>query len=608
MGFGSGLALQDKWPQQNFGRDNWLYGQKKRLAKDKAAGQDQKDSEKYLNSIQVELGRGKIHPRRFEVGQKVMADVLTAAEQAQMEAQGSGQNWRTNQNFQRKLAEARMAMQQIHSLSQEDFQMEDQVVKDLQAGTADEETAMAFLNASKAGDNKAIGAINDPFEYVKHGQTPIGNYPTTSIQPYQKIDLPKIIGQKLTDPKNMTWIQTIAQNQGLPANVRGALSESGLPNTQEEAKILQKQLGYKETPTSVESITNAAIEDHPREMERMVRADAKKLAEAAGEDYMALDKDARKEYVKAAALQRAIPQKGMKITEKMFKMPAPPRPTQADKDKQWQSEGNSFFNAKNKITVSDVKTTDLGKVAGIPANMKSFLPKEILAIAEAPNGKVLSFSHTDVMENKPLVFTNQTGQPLNGIPKAVIGDNANPERFDKNAWIILAINDPESKTGLKYSAVQYNAANKDVLKNEYGKTAEEVLAAVSGKTGTVSDGGEVRSTRKSSGQSTSGFEEFTVSGKKYRIPKDKVAEFKKDNGLDKEEKPSNKETATAGALHFDFSDDWTAQKRIDFLKNNFGGDAEVYVTDSNKDKPTRFRIFLNSEVGKYKAGQYITIY
>ncbi len=501
MGFGSGLALQDKWPQQNFGRDNWMSGQRKRATKENAAVKEAADSDKYLNSIQVELGKGKFHPVYFEDAQGTMKEVLSAAEQARAEAAQTGQNWKANTNFQMKLAEARNKVQQLKSLSDNQYTQEEQVVTDLQAGTADEETGMAFLQNSRTGNKAGLMEMQDPYGYVSAGKTPIGDFYTSSVQPYQKIDLPKIIHDRVVDPKSMTWIQNLANNQGLPANVRGMLSESGLPNTEAEAKVLQKQLGYSETPTSVESIVNATVDDHYREMEKMVRNDAKSLAERTGKDYTKMGKDERTDFVKEAALARSIPQKGMKITEKTFTVPRPLKETQAEKDKEWQSEGTSYFNGKNKITVSDVATTDLGKAAGIPESMKSFLPKEILAIAEAPNGKVLSYSHTDVMDNKPLIFTSQSGQPLNGIPKAVIGDNGDPGKFDKNAWIILAINDPESKTGLKYSAVQYNAANKDVIKNEYGKTAEEVLSQIGGKTGTVSDGGELKSTRSSKGAS-----------------------------------------------------------------------------------------------------------
>ncbi len=183
----------------------------------------------------------------------------------------------------------------------------------------------------------------------------------------------------------------------------------------------------------------------------------------------------------------------------------PTKEPEAEKKKAWSSDGSTLRNDKNVISVSQIGETDIPKMVGLPD------------LAKNPNIKVLTYSHTDAGENKPLLFVDEKGTPVGGVLRGGIVDVSNPA----NDKVVV-------ESGGKFVLLSNTAINRDVVKNEYGKTFEEAVKELGSKTGTQTNTVGQKEVKTGS---SSGIEEFTVSGKKYRIPKDKVAEFKKDMGL-----------------------------------------------------------------------------
>ncbi len=176
------------------------------------------------------------------------------------------------------------------------------------------------------------------------------------------------------------------------------------------------------------------------------------------------------------------------------------RETEADKKRDWNVSGNRVYNDKNSWTYS---------------------------VNDKTGVQTWTFDKTDPVaaESKLRVFTDFDGKQVEGIPKGYI-DYADK----KNPYLII---DVKKKNG-KYERkeIPYSEENVGTIKNEYGFTPIEVVEKLGKKGGTLRSGGGSSSYKSSGGsESKSGFQEFTVKGKKYRVPSNEADAFKKDMGL-----------------------------------------------------------------------------
>jgi len=180
-----------------------------------------------------------------------------------------------------------------------------------------------------------------------------------------------------------------------------------------------------------------------------------------------------------------------------------PKETQTEKDKRWTSEGTTMRNGKNVISLSQVSETDLPRLMKMPVteagkNIGAEAIMYLKNVVKEGTAKVITYSHTDVADNRPLLFVDDQGTPVTGILQAGIYDEKNPSK----SKLAIAVKEKDDEGDVvKWKLIPYNPVNKDKIKNEFGKNLEEVAQELGGKTGTVKDEG-TKSTRKSSGSSS----------------------------------------------------------------------------------------------------------
>lgn len=190
----------------------------------------------------------------------------------------------------------------------------------------------------------------------------------------------------------------------------------------------------------------------------------------------------------------------------------PPQPTQKEKDKNWITEGNTIRNGKNVISLSQISETDIPNIVGLPG------------LKDNPNLKVLTYSHTDAAENKPLLFVDLKGNPVTATFRGGIVDTKNPAN-DK--IVVEAKNDAGEN---KFVVLPNTATNRDVIKNEFGKGFNEVIGELGGKSGTVKEEVAV-STKKSSGSKTIKRGDIAAKAAASGYSSDEYEKLLKQNGI-----------------------------------------------------------------------------
>lgn len=184
-------------------------------------------------------------------------------------------------------------------------------------------------------------------------------------------------------------------------------------------------------------------------------------------------------------------------------------PPISEKKKQWTASGNSYQDGTN---IWHYDRNDEGH-------------------------ETYTFSKKNPAENAPMEFKGgEKGEiAVKGIPTRIEIRNGNPVIYVTTkekvpiAGEFDAQGNPKTEVVEKEVGVKYLPYNASKIENEYGKNPYQVRQAVTGTT--VPEKGGMTSSVKDGGKPSDGFQEFTVKGKKYRIPDKDVDEFKKDMGL-----------------------------------------------------------------------------
>lgn len=145
---------------------------------------------------------------------------------------------------------------------------------------------------------------------------------------------------------------------------------------------------------------------------------------------------------------------------------SPVKESQAEKNKEWKTDGNTVSNKDNKWSVVS------------PDRIEGGTPPEFSYLSKYPNVKFLTISHPK-KENEKLDFTDSDGKGISGVPIAIAHNT-------ENGSGLMVIQIDIGKGRSRRVVVPYEGVNKQHIADKYGDLdAEEVLKRVGGK-GTVS--------------------------------------------------------------------------------------------------------------------------
>lgn len=229
--FGYGLALQDKWPQGNYSRDSYLYGQRQKAAKAKKEAGDEEDYQKYLSSININTD--KVDPFYRPDVEAATAKLLSKAEA--LKASGSA-TWRNQ--LPQEVFKTKQEIQKYIALSDE--------LNDLKKIPREQLTLpqRQVLDAVRTGHKEELAKV--PADRM--GSYSVGDDSRISF-PYKLPVKPDIQMQasKLLDQANKSNVSQLYDlNQRFPGAKFSYLEGKTMPETESDARDAEDKI-YKET-------------------------------------------------------------------------------------------------------------------------------------------------------------------------------------------------------------------------------------------------------------------------------------------------------------------------------------------------------------------------